>query len=143
MVTFAAELNGLELWGTDIGHAYLEAQTDEKVYIIAGPEFGKWEGHTLLIVAALYGLRTSANRWGQRRDDVLRDMGFTLTKVDNDIWMRRVDDHYEYIATYVDDLLVASKNPKKITDELVKLLEILGVPFSLESKSKRAMESEH
>ena len=38
---FLAELNGLEMWTTDIGNAYLEAETDEKVYIIAGPEFGE------------------------------------------------------------------------------------------------------
>ena len=39
-MTFLAELNGLELWGTDIGNAYLESYTSEKVCIIAGPEFG-------------------------------------------------------------------------------------------------------
>ena len=36
MVIFLAELNGLDLWATDIGNAYLEAETKEKVYIIAG-----------------------------------------------------------------------------------------------------------
>ena len=43
---FVAELNGLELWAADVGNAYLEAYTKEKVYIIAGPEFEKLEGHT-------------------------------------------------------------------------------------------------
>jgi hypothetical protein len=37
---FLAKLNHLKLWSTDIGNAYLEAYTPEKVYIIAGPEFG-------------------------------------------------------------------------------------------------------
>ena len=36
LVIFLAELNGLEVWGADIGNAYLEARTKEKVYIIAG-----------------------------------------------------------------------------------------------------------
>eukprot|EP00977_Amphora_coffeiformis_P025907 scaffold23001_cov199-Amphora_coffeaeformis.AAC.1 len=40
MVTFLAELNGLHLTGGDIGNAYLEAYTKEKVCTIAGPEFG-------------------------------------------------------------------------------------------------------
>ena len=31
MVAFIAELNGLETWSTDIGSAYLEAETQEKV----------------------------------------------------------------------------------------------------------------
>jgi len=37
---FLAELNQLEVWSTDIGNAYLEAYTNEKVYVIAGDEFG-------------------------------------------------------------------------------------------------------
>ena len=40
IITFLAELNGLESWSTDISCAYLESYTQEKVYIIAGPEFG-------------------------------------------------------------------------------------------------------
>ena len=31
IVAFLAELNKLELWGTDIGNAYLEAKTQEKL----------------------------------------------------------------------------------------------------------------
>ena len=38
MVTFIAELNGLELWTTNIGNAYLESVTKEKVAFVAGPE---------------------------------------------------------------------------------------------------------
>ena len=33
---FLAELNKLLLWGGDVGNAYLEALTREKLYIIAG-----------------------------------------------------------------------------------------------------------
>ena len=39
LVIFLGKLNNLELWGADIGNAYLEAFTDEKLYIVAGPEF--------------------------------------------------------------------------------------------------------
>ena len=63
ILAFLAELNDLELWSTDISSAYLESFTKEKVYIIAGGEFGEREGHTLIIVKALYGLKTSGVRW--------------------------------------------------------------------------------
>jgi Reverse transcriptase (RNA-dependent DNA polymerase) len=43
LIVFLADLNGLELWGADVGNAYLEAKTKEKVYIVAGPEFGPME----------------------------------------------------------------------------------------------------
>ncbi len=62
MVTFLSELNGMELWATDIGNAYLEAYTAEKLFFVAGPEFGELEGRMLIISKALYGLRTSGLR---------------------------------------------------------------------------------
>jgi Reverse transcriptase (RNA-dependent DNA polymerase) len=62
IVLFLAELNHLEIWAMDIGNAYLEAYTTERVYIIAGPEFREREGHILVISKALYGLRSSGAR---------------------------------------------------------------------------------
>jgi hypothetical protein len=70
MVTFLSELNGMELWATDIGNAYLEAYTAEKLYIVAGPEFGELKGHMLIISKALYGLRTSGLRWQEQFPNV-------------------------------------------------------------------------
>lgn len=96
----------------------MEAETNEKVYIVAGPEFGELRGHTLVIFKALYGLRTSGLRWHERLADCLRDMGFVPCKAEPDIWMRRNGDVYEYIATYVDDLAVAGKDPKGIVNTL-------------------------
>ena len=118
IVTFIAELNDLEVWQTDIGNAYLEAYTDEKVYVIAGPEFGNLEGHIFVIRKALYGLKTSTVRWHERFSQVLRNMGFVPSFAEPDIWMRDGGDHYEYIATYVDDLTIASRNPQAIIDAL-------------------------
>ena len=60
---FLAELNGLEFWATNIGNAYLESFTDEKVYIVAGPEWGELEGHIMVVNKALNSLRTSGKRW--------------------------------------------------------------------------------
>ena len=86
-LVFLAELNDLQIWSTDIGNAYLEAETKERVFFIAGSEFGELEGHTLIIHKALYGLRSSGARWHDRFADCLRDMGFTPSKAEPDIWM--------------------------------------------------------
>jgi len=59
-------------------------------------------------------LRTSGLRWHERLADCLRDMGFEPCKAEPDIWMRCNGEVYEYIATYVDDLAVAAKDPKSI-----------------------------
>jgi len=118
LVTFLAELNELQLWGADVVSAYLEALSKEKVYFIAGPEFGELAGHIMIIFKALYGLRSSGARFHERFSDSLRAMGFTPSKADPDVWMRPNGDTYDYIAVYVDDLLIAAKDPASIIKEL-------------------------
>ena len=132
LVIFLAELNDLELYSSDVGNAYLEAETREKVYIIAGEGFGDLQGHTLIIHKALYGLKSSGLRWHERLYDSLRDLGFTPSKADSDVWYRRVDDYYEYIAVYVDDLAIASKNPKAIEEVLIMIhkFKLKGGPLT-------------
>ena len=44
----------MEVWGADIGNAYLEATTKEKLYIVAHPEFEESQGLILLIHKALW-----------------------------------------------------------------------------------------
>jgi len=39
ILAFLGELNGLKVWSTDIGNAYLETHRREKVYIVAGAKF--------------------------------------------------------------------------------------------------------
>lgn len=119
---FLAELNELQTWSTDIGNAYLESYTQEKLYIVGGHEFAPFglEGHTLVVVRALYGLKSSGLRWHEVLSDVFRQMGFVPSKADHDIWMRKVGDHYDYIVTYVDDLMIASKDPAQYMDILQK-----------------------
>ena len=41
--------------------------------------------------------------------------------------MKQNKDHYEYIATYVDDLLVFSKDPMKIIEEIKTDYDLKGV----------------
>ena len=129
MVTFLAELNELELWAADVGNAYLESVTKEKVCFEAGPEFGELEGHLFIIIKAQYGLKSSGKRWHDRFYDVMRDMGFFPSRAEEDIWMRDAGTHYEYVAVYVDDLMIASHDPKAIVDSLrgVHKLKLKGV----------------
>ena len=79
-VIFQGKLSNLELWGADIGNAYLEAFTDEKLYIVAGPEFQELEGYILIFLKALYGLKSSGKRWAEVIHGILRDMKFLPSK---------------------------------------------------------------
>jgi len=102
----------------DIGNAYLEAYTREKVYFIAGSEFGQLEGHTLVISKALYGLRTSGAHFHDRFADTLRAMNFGPCKADQDVRMRDRGSYYEYVCDYIDDIAVMMKTPQSFFDKL-------------------------
>ena len=112
------ELNGLKPMVGDISNAYLESYTKEKVYIVAGPEFGPLAGHVLLISKALYGLRTSGARFHEKLADSLRDLGFAQSYTDPDLWIRDAGNCYEYLCIWVDDIMAVLKEPEAFYDDL-------------------------
>ena len=111
MVVFLSQLNDLEIWGADVGNSYLEAYTDRKLCIIAGPEFKELQGHLLIMIKALYGTHSGGARWHDRLFDILQELNFKPSKADPDVWMRPEPGGtcYEYIAVYVDDLQLLQK----------------------------------
>ena len=116
LVLFLGKLNHLELWGADIGNAYLEAFTDEKLYIVAGPEFQELEGYILIFLGALYGLKSSGKIWAEVIHSILRGMKILPSKADRCIWLRKAPNLrcYEPIAVFVDDLRIAAESPSAI-----------------------------
>jgi Reverse transcriptase (RNA-dependent DNA polymerase) len=126
-----ARRNKLRVCAADIGNAFLYGKTKEKVYIVAGREFGpELQGETLIIDKGLYGLRSSSARFHEHLSEKLRSMGYHPTKADADFWIKDCGTHYEYMARYVDDLLSFSLDPMAVMDEVKKdyMLKGVGVP---------------
>ena len=88
LAMFLAELDGLQLWGADLGNAYLQALTKEKLYIVAGPEFEELQRHVLFMHKALYGTRPGGACWHDKLFDILQQMDFKPSRTDPDIWMK-------------------------------------------------------
>ena len=76
----------------DLGNAFVQADTIEKVYSIAGPEFGDKEDAVFLIKTSLCGLSTSARQWSLALSDQIRDMCFNPARADTDLWVKESDD---------------------------------------------------
>jgi hypothetical protein len=115
----------------DVANAYVNANCQEQIYAIAGPEFGELEGCVVLIIKALYGLRGSGSAWHSHFSDNLRAMGFTPSRADPDMWYRRNRkptgiDYYEYLVVYVDDVLIVSHDPQSIVKDLELRYELKG-----------------
>ena len=130
MAFVLASLNNLQVCAADVSTAFLYGKTREKVYIVAGEEFGDDAGKVMIVEGGCYGLKTSAARFHERVSEELRSMGFRPSKADFDLWMRPKADHYEYVATYVDDIMVFSKDCMKIIDRIKKVFDLkqIGTP---------------
>ena len=106
----------------------MNSYTKEKIYIVAGPEFGPaLAGRTLIIVEALYRLRTSTARLHKQLTDTLQKLGVSPSKADPKMFYKDVGDHYECIAIYIDDILVWSCDPMQIMKLLMTDYTMKGV----------------
>ena len=111
-----AALNDLKVLSCDIQNAYLTAKCREKIWTRAGPEFGSDQGKIMIIVRALYGLKSSGAAFRALLAEVLHDLNYRPSKADPDVYMRPAvkEDgfqYYEYVLTYVDDVLCISHKP--------------------------------
>ena len=128
IVFVVARVNGLLVVADDVGNAFLYGITKECVYIVAGPEFRlELCGKILIIYKTLYSMKSSLARFHEHLSATLRSMGFKPTKADFDLWFKDKGDHYEYIARYVDDVLVFSKDPMTVMQELKGTYTMKGV----------------
>ena len=111
-----AALNDLDVLACDIQNAYLTAPCREKVYIIAGPEFGSDAGKIMKVTRALYGLKSAGASFRAFLGEHLHSLGYQSTLADPDVYLRPAVtgdgfEYYEYVLCYVDDVLCISKKP--------------------------------
>ena len=119
----------LEVLSTDIQGAYLYAKPRENAYFIAGDEIGPNKGCVIVIIRALYGMKSSGAAFRSKLCEDLRELGYTNLYGDPDVWMRaraneKGNKYYEYIAVYVDDLLIFSHDPTYYCCRLVEIYNL-------------------
>jgi hypothetical protein len=132
-----AALNGLDVFAADVGNAYLNAPCREKIWTVAGLEFGSDAGNVMLVVRALYGLKSSGAAWAAMLSQTLSELGYSPSRADRNVWLKRASkpdgfEYYEMILVYVDDILHISHDTKPAINALMKLYlirkESMGPP---------------
>ena len=134
-----AALNDMDVLACDIQNAYLNAPTKEKVWFRGGKEMGPDQGKVIVIVRALYGLKSSGARFRDHLAQTLRDAGFTGCKADPDVWFRPAvklngEKVYEYALCYVDDVIYQGLDPKKF-------MSMLSMVYTLKEGSVKEPEN--
>jgi hypothetical protein len=129
-----AALNDLNIFACDIQNAFLTAPCREKLFTIAGPEFGSSEGKIMIVVRALYGLKSAGATFRAFLGEHLYNMGFRSSPADPDVWLRPAhkpggEKYYEYVLCYVDDLLAISASPEGIMKSVQEKFKLKGDKF--------------
>ena len=103
-------------------NAYLTAKCREKIWTISGPEFGT-EAGKIMIVRALYGLKSSGAAFRALLAEVLYDAGYRPSYAESDVWMRpgmKPDGfkYWELVLCYVDDVLSVTDSPMRTMKQI-------------------------
>ena len=103
----------------------------EKLYIWAGPEFGQDAGKFFIIVRAIYGLKSSGERFKSLLAECLDEIGFRSTAADPDVWRRKAikpdgELYYEYALVYVDDITIVALDPSRKMRQVQENLKFKG-----------------
>ncbi len=126
-----AKNNDLKICSVDIGNAFLYGRTSKKCNIVAGADFGEYQGQKLIIHKGLYGLRISVAQFHEHLAAKLHQMRYKPSHADANLYMKDCGNHYKYLATYVDDILSFSWDPMEAIAKLRKdyILKDVGEPM--------------
>ena len=69
-------LKDLKVVAANLASDYIQALAGETMYTIVGKKIISWQGKKLIIVKALYVLKSSGAMWHHKFSDNLRDLGF-------------------------------------------------------------------
>jgi hypothetical protein len=84
-----ATLNDVDIMACDISNAYLNAPRREKIWFVAGPEFGSGQGQVVKIVRSMYGLKSSGASWRSMSQQTnVEELLFQPTIADPDVYHR-------------------------------------------------------
>ena len=116
IVAMAAS-NGMLLHQMDVTSAFLNGDLDEEVYM-EQPEGFQVKGKEHLVCKlkrSLYGLKQAPRCWNMTLDHQLKKMGFVQTSSDPCLYIN-LEGELFVIAVYVDDMVLATKNKKKLEE---------------------------
>ena len=106
--------HGIPIEQMDVDNAYLNTLLKEVIYMWQPqgyPETNASRGKVLQLVKGLYGLKQSARLWNQQFAAAIRAMGFLPSHADSCVLFRNDKDGVAIIGLYVDDILIATKDP--------------------------------
>lgn len=168
MLTAVAVEHEMEMHQLDITTAYLNGTIDESIHMEV-PEFLREllpeiiressdpderdvaikalrdlrsENKVCALKRALYGLKQAGRQWHMKLDEILRELGLKPINGDVSVYTGKKNETLLIVATYVDDIIIASSDRKWISEiksglkrcfdlrDLGKINHCLGLEFT-------------
>ena len=107
--------NELKLHQMDVTTAFLNGELDEEVYMMQPEGFAAKGQEDLVCKLKRSILKQSPRCWNSALDNQLKRMGFVQAKGDPCIYMASEGEMF-MIAVYVDDIVLAGKSDKRMTE---------------------------
>lgn len=98
----------------DVDTAFLNADLKETLYMRPPIEMPEFKGKVFKLKKAIYGLKQAGRAWYTTLSDTLKALGWEPCPHDRCLFKRRVGLAWEYIAVYVDDLLMCAVDESRI-----------------------------
>ncbi|KAL4340022.1 hypothetical protein GQ457_08G034200 [Hibiscus cannabinus] len=114
-----AAVHGWSLFQLDVNNAFLNGMLDEEVYMKL-PLGYKTElsGSNLVckLHKSIYGLKQASRQWFHAFYQVVMKFGFTQSHSDHSLFIKGSGDSMVVLLVYVDDIILAGKDPKLLAD---------------------------
>lgn len=120
----------------DVETAFLNAQLEEEAYLKPPNRlYMNQENKVLKLNRSLYGLKQAPRAWNQELTNTLKRLKFNCIDVDQSVLKCEIDNEECYLCFYVDDILIAGKEPKLIDQVKTALKETYKVTDLGDAKS--------
>ena len=111
-----AHKHKLKVMSGDVGNAFPNAPTKEKVHAVAGEKFGERMGCLVEIIKTSYGMSTASRSFALCLGDFIRTLGYVPSRADPETWIKKDDnyDGYSFMSAHVDDFLIIGTDPEPV-----------------------------
>ena len=108
----AAAVGNMHTHQMDITTAFLYASLEEEVYmeLLEGMDGYGTPGKVARLWKAIYGLKQASRMWNLHIDNILRVMGFFRLSGDHGVYYKWDGVNRVWLALYVDDIFLISRN---------------------------------
>ena len=126
LLAIAANKNWL-LHQLDINNVFLHGDLHEEVYMLPRDGFTASANLVCKLIKSLYGLKQASRQWFSKLVGELKDRGFTQSKNDYSLFIKKGKHHTTIAAVYVDEVILTGSNEA----EILQIKRHLDIVFSI------------